>query len=208
MQRFFLTGLFLVTSLFGSTIAQAGTRPNAQIDEAAGAYWATAHNLAKAQVTLLDRLERSTQQPEAKRLRALSGQVLLYTASVDRFLMSNYPEPDLLCSPPAGLGEYAGTDGASLEQVQVYCSLYRSTRELATVRTRLNYQAKLINTGASEKPTRQATQEPVAVNGSSRDVLVLIQASRQRLAQMQPSFPEALRISITQLIPAQSADMR
>ncbi|BAU14061.1 hypothetical protein LEP3755_46060 [Leptolyngbya sp. NIES-3755] len=214
MRRFFWTGLALVAGLLGSTIVTASTRSNSQIDEATRSYWLAAHNLTKEQVTLLERLERSTQKPEAKRLRTLGGQVLLYTSSVDRFLKSNYPEPELLCSPPPGLGEIAGTDSATLEQVQVYCSLYRSTRELSTIKTRLDHQAKLLASGSGgRKPTRQATKKPVnipaAVNVSSRDVLVLVESSRKRVAQMQPAFPQDLRISITQpTVPARSADVR
>ncbi|MGG6269538.1 hypothetical protein ACQ4M3_36795 [Leptolyngbya sp. AN03gr2] len=216
MRRFFWTGLALVAGLLGSTIVTASTRSNSQIDEVTRSYWLAAHNLTKEQVTLLDRLEQTTQKPEAKRLRTLGGQVLLYTSSVDRFLKSNYPEPELLCSPPPGLGEIAGTDSATIEQVQVYCSLYRSTRALSTVRTRLNHQANLLTSGSGSggrKPTRQVTKKPVnipaAVNVSSRDVLVLVESSRKRLAQMQPAFPQDLRISITQpSTPPRSADVR
>lgn len=213
MQRFFWTGLALVAGLLGSTIVTASTRSNAQIDEATRSYWIAAHNLTKEQVTLLNRLERSTQEPEAKRLKTLNGQITLYTSSVDRFLKSNYPEPELLCSPAPGLGEIAGTDSATLEQVQVYCSLYRSTRELSTIRTRLNHQANLLNTGSGGKrPIRQASKKPVnvqALSVSSRNVLVLVESSRKRLAQMQPAFPQDLRISIVQpTAPTQSADVR
>ncbi|MBE9009304.1 hypothetical protein IQ250_03705 [Pseudanabaenaceae cyanobacterium LEGE 13415] len=216
MRRFFWAGLALVTGLVSSTIVTASTRSSSQIDEATRSYWLAAHNLTKEQVTLLDRLERSTQKPDVKRLRTLSGQVLLYTSSVDRFLKYNYPEPELLCSPTAGLGEVAGTDSATLEQVQVYCSLYRSTRELLTIRTRLNHQATLLNAGTGSggrKPTRQATKKPVnapaAVNVSRRDVLVLVESSRQRLAQIQPAFPEDLRISVTRsTTPSRSANVR
>ena len=215
MRRFFWTGLALVAGLVGSTIVTASTRSNTKIDEATRSYWIAAHNLTKEQVTLLDRLEQSTQKSEAKRLKTLGGQVLLYTSSVDRFLKSNYPEPELLCSPPPGLGEIAGTDGATIEQVQVYCSLYRSTRELSTIRTRLNHQASLLNTGSGsggKKPVLQAKKSvnvPAAVNVSSRNVLVLVESSRQRLAQMQPAFPEDLRISIAQpTAPTQAADVR
>lgn len=214
MQRFFWTGLALVAGLLGSTIVTASTRSNSQIDEATRSYWIAAHNLTKEQVTLLDRLEQSTHKPESKRLRTLDGQILLYTSSVDRFLRSNYPEPALLCSPPPEIGEIAGTDSATLEQVQVYCSLYRSTRELSTVRTRLNHQANLLNPGSiAKKPDRQASKKPVnvpaAVSVSGRDVLVLVESSRHRLAQMQPAFPQDLRISIVQpTAPTQSADVR
>lgn len=212
MRQFFSVGMALVAGLFSSTMVMAGTQPNLPVDEAARSYWLTAHNLTQEQVRLLDRLEQSTQKPEAERLKTLSGQVLLYTSSVDRFLKSNYPESDLLCSPPAELGEFAGTDGATLEQVQVYCSLYRSTRDLATVRTRLNHQAKLMIESGGRQPDRQATTKPVnvsTVSVSSRDILVLVQSTRQRLAQVQPAFPQDLRISITQpTAPAQSAEVR
>lgn len=205
MRRFFWIGLTVVAGLFGSTIVTATTRSNSPIDEAARSYWLAAQNLTKAQVTLLDRLEQSTQNPDAKRISTLSGQVLLYTSSVDRFLKSNYPEPELLCSPPAGLGEVVGTDSATLEQVQVYCALYRSTRDLSTVRTRLTHQASLLNTGGGRNPVNV----PAAVTVSSRDVRVLVESSRQRLAQMQPAFPQDLRISIQQpTVPTRSAIVR
>ncbi|MBW4442221.1 MAG: hypothetical protein KME10_13485 [Plectolyngbya sp. WJT66-NPBG17] len=226
MRRFFLTGLALVGCLLGSTVVRASTRSNAPVDDAAHTYWLEAHNLIQEQVRLLDRVEQSTEKPELSRLKTLSGQVLLHTSAVNRFLKSNYPEPKLLCMPPAGLGEVAGTDGATLEQVQAYCSLYRSTRDLTTMKSRLDQQARLMTIETSRiKPVQQTARKKIvpvnvaaAVNVSSRDVLVLVQSSRQRLAQMQPAFPEALRISEASLrgvavqpgqtVPTQSADMR
>lgn len=218
MRRFFLVGLAVVGCLLSATVVGASTRSNAPGDDPERAYWLEAHNLTQEQVRILDRVEDSIQKPELKRLKTLSGQVLLYTSSVDRFLKMNYPDPELLCSPPAGLGEVAGTDGASLEQVRVYCSLYRSTRDLTAMRTRLDQQVRLI--AVESKPVRQSAKKPAVkvpvnvasgVSVSNRAVLVLVESSRQRLAQMQAAFPEALRISISQphpTVPARSANSR
>ncbi|MER3434401.1 MAG: hypothetical protein C4288_13475 [Leptolyngbya sp. ERB_1_1] len=220
MRRFFVAGLVLAGCLLGSTAVRASTGPSALTDDPSRAYWREAHNLTQEQVRLLDRVEQASQKPktqplEIKRLRTLSGQILLYTSAVDRFLKFNYPDSALLCSPPAGLGEFAGTDGASLEQVQVYCSLYRSTQDLMAMRTRIDYQARLLNPNQPDHHTSSQAIAPAnaaaGVRASSREVLGLVQSSRQRLAQAQPAFPEALRISISQstpTVPAQSADLR
>jgi hypothetical protein len=89
----------------------------------------------------------------------------------------------------------------------VYCSLYQSTHELTAMKTRLDLQAKLMTPGAitDRAATVQLAQvQPQAptnlptVTLSKQQVLVLVQSSRQRLAQMQSAFPEALRISIVQ----------
>lgn len=224
MRQLFLVGLALVSCLLSSTGVGASTRSNAPVEDAARSYWLEAHNLTQEQVRLLDRVERSAAKPELNRLKMLSGQALLHTSAVNRFLQSNYPEPELLCMPPAGMGEVAGTDGATLEQVQAYCSLYRSTRDLTTMKARLDQEArsitarsitaKLNTTGATSrtKPVpHTAIEKSIPMNILSRDVLVLVQSSRQRLAQMQPAFPEALRISIAQptpMAPNQSADLR
>jgi hypothetical protein len=215
MHRVLLTGLVATGFLIGATLVGASTRSNAPVDDATREYWNEAHRLTIDQARLLDRIERST-PPEATRLRTLGGQILLHTSSVDRFLKSNYPDPQMLCSPPNGLGEVAGTDGASLEQVQVYCSLYRSTRDLMTVRTRFDRQARLITTpvAVQHRATKKASlaaNPQAGILASSREVLILVDASRQRLAQMQPSFPEALRISFEPRIPnlpSRSADSR
>ncbi len=217
MRRFFLVGLAVVGCFLSATAVGASTRSNAPVDDPERAYWLAAHNLTQEQVRLLDRVEQSTQKPELNRLKTLSGQVLLYTSSVDRFLKTNYPDSELLCSPPAGLGEVAGTDGASLEQVRVYCSLYRSTRDLTAMRTRLDQQVRSI--AMESKPVRDAEKPaakvPVNVASgasvSNQAVLILVESSRQRLAQMQAAFPEALRISIVQptsTVPARSANSR
>jgi len=220
MRQFFVAGLVLAVCLLGSTGVSASTRSSALTDDPERAYWREAQNLTQEQVRLLDRVEQTSQKPETQRLelnrlKTLSGQILLYTSAVDRFLKFNYPDSALLCSPPGGLGEFAGTDGASLEQVQVYCSLYRSTQDLMAMRTRLDDQARLLN---PNKPAHHASSNPISsvsvaagVRASSREVVSLVQSSRQRLAQAQPAFPEALRISIshpTPTVPTQSADLR
>ena len=209
-------GLATIELALGTTVVSASTRSNAPVDDATRTYWLKAHQLTQEQVTILDRVEQSTRKPEAKRLRTLSGQVLLHASAVDRFLKSNYPDPVLLCSPPAGLGGVAGTDSASPEQVQAYCSLYRSNRGLATIKTRLDLQAKLLTPHSASsrlKPVHQSAKAPInleAVNASNRMILTLVQSSRQHLAQMQPAFPEALRLLIAQPMPHsdQAADSR
>lgn len=226
MRRVLLTGLAAAGFLIGATLVGASTRSNAPVDDATREYWNEAHRLTLDQSRLLDRIERSATLPEATRLKTMSGQIFLHTSAVDRFLKSNYPDPQMLCFPPSGLGEVAGTDGASLEQVQVYCSLYRSTRDLLTVRSQFARQARLLVTPvvAAQSLHHQATKKTTPINlyqpptnaqtgitASSREVLILVESSRQRLAQMQPSFPEALRISIepsVPTLPTQSADLR
>lgn len=225
MRCVLLTGLAAAGVIFGTTFVGASTRSTAPIDEATRDYWRAAQRLTQDQARLLDRVERAAKTPEANRLKTLNGQIFLHTSAVDRFLKTNYSEPALLCSPPSGLGQVAGTDGATLEQVQVYCSLHRSTRDFMTMRWRLDQQAKLLTAPVSTvevKPTqnRRTTRKSIyqppinrqaIITASSREVLILVEASRRRLAQMQPSFPEAMRTSIAPSLPAlprQSADSR
>lgn len=213
----------MVGVVLGTTLASASTRSNAPVDDATRDYWREAQSLTQEQVTLLDRVERAAKTPEANRLTTLTGQIFLHAAAVDRFLKTNYPESDLLCSPSSEPGEVAGTDSATLEQVQVYCSFYRSTRDLMALRSRLAQQAKLISTVGAKPAQNYQTAEPIyqasarlaqapsdqpaGITASSREVLSLIESSRQRLSEMQPAFPEALRTSIPDLS-GQSADLR
>lgn len=223
MRRALLTGLVAVGVLFSTPLVSASTRSNAPVDDATYDYWHKAQSLTRDQLRLLNRVEQAAKTPEVNRLKTLSGQIFLHTSAIDRFLKTNYPEPDLLCSPAPELGQFAGTDSASLEQVQVYCSLHRSTRDLMTMRLRLNQQAKLItppvstspmqNHRIAEKPTYQPTASSyhTPITATNHEVLSLAETSRQRLAQMQPAFPEALRTSIELSIPTlpgQAADSR
>lgn len=211
----------MVGVVLGTTLASASTRSNAPVDDPARDYWREAQSLTQEQVRLLDRVERAAKTPEANRLKTLTGQIFLHAAAVDRFLKTNYPESDLLCSPSPE--EVAGTDSATLEQIQVYCSFYRSAHDLTALRFRLAQQAKLISTVGAKPAQNYQTAEPIyqasarlaqapsdqpaGITASSREVLSLVESSRQRLSEMQPAFPEALRTSIPNL-PGQSADLR
>lgn len=223
MRYVLLIGLAAAGLLLSATFVGASTRSNAPIEDATRDYWREAHRLTQDQVRLLDRAERSATTPEAIRLKTISGQIFLHTFAVERFLKSNYPNPDFLCSPPSELGEVAGTDGASLEQVQVYCALHRSTRDFMIMRSQFDRQARLMTApGATARGTQtpqmmkkvrssSALTPPTGTVVAKHEVLSLVQSARQRLAQVQPAFPEALRLSIVPS-PAnfspQSADSR
>jgi hypothetical protein len=210
MRYVLLIGLAAAGFLLSATFVAASTRSNAPIDDATRDYWQEAHRLTQDQVRLLDRVERSATTPEATRLKTISGQILLHTSAVERFLKSNYPESDFLCLSSSELGEVAGTDGASLEQVQVYCALHRSTRDLMTMRSQFDRQARLmtapvatasvtppLNPRTMKKPLAPSVlNSPAGTVAARREVLSLVQSVRQQLAQVQPAFPEALRISI------------
>ncbi|MCY6489591.1 hypothetical protein [Leptolyngbya sp. GGD] len=225
MRYVLLIGLASAGFLLSAPFAGASTRSNAPIEDATRDYWREAHRLTQDQVRLLDRVERSAATPEATRLKTIGGQILLHISAVERFLKSNYPKPDFLCSPPSELGEVAGTDGASLEQVQVYCALHQSTHDFTTMRSQVDRQAKLMSapvvTAKVTQPLNPRTMKtglspsaPSPSTGSvttKGEVLSLVHSSRQRLAQVQPAFPEALQFSIVPS-PAnfspQSADSR
>ena len=125
----------------------------------------------------------------------------MHDAAIARFLKANHPSPETICAPAADLGNIAGTDAASPEQLQVYCALFSSTRDLTVLRSRLDRQAKLMTSRAgsgstriAQKPTK-VTNLPVSLAASSREILLLVQSSRQRLTQVQVAFPEAMRVS-------------
>jgi hypothetical protein len=207
MRRFLMLGFATVSLLLGTLGAvKAATRSNAPIEDGTREYWRTAQSLMQEQRQLLSRVEQAMPQPKVQRLQMLRHQVLLHTTSVNRFLKSNHPDPKTACTPIPGTGELPGTDAASPEQIRVYCSLFSSTRDLTMLRSRLDRQAKLLTNqvGSSKTPAQSVIKQrskqptkttPLSLSTSSKEILSHVETSRRRLAQMEKSFPQKMRIS-------------
>lgn len=202
MRRFLLLGFVTVGLLLGTFgMVKASTRSTVEIDEGTREYWRSAQKLTQDQLVLLSRVEQAMPKTNVKRLQTLRGQALLHTSAIDRFLTANHPDPKTICAPAAELGAIAGTDAASPEQLQVFCALFDSTQDLRVLRSRLDRQAKLLSSqvGSGGTPTRTAQRRktaivnvPVGIAASAKEILLLVQSSRQRLAQVQPIFSQTV----------------
>ncbi|KAM3114852.1 hypothetical protein [Phormidesmis sp. 146-33] len=219
MRRFFV--LVLVASCFNLLYKQTAAASTTQtVDDPSRSYWIQAQKLAQDQVFLLNRIEQALVSPDANRIRAVRGQIFLYTSAVDRFLKSNFPEPNVMCAPPAGTnGQIAGTDAASPEEAQVYCALYASTQALNPLRARLDQRAfaqgstRQVSLSAPSDPklpiaepaivgkiakTAIANQTPSMIPAvvPPDDIVSVLQSSRQRLVEVQSVFPTEARFMI------------
>ncbi|MCD8485178.1 MAG: hypothetical protein LRZ84_00080 [Desertifilum sp.] len=110
-------------------------------------FWVRARQLTQDQITLLSRIEEAIASPDPNQVRTARGQLVLHLSSVDRFLQSQYPLPNLLCAPtfrgPSGESDalealVSTTSRLSPEQTQVYCNLYATTRELSPLLPQLD----------------------------------------------------------------------
>ncbi|MGV0025653.1 hypothetical protein [Phormidesmis priestleyi] len=217
MRRFFV--LVLVACcfnvLFKQTVAVSAQTQTA--DDPSRSYWLEAQKLAQDQVFLLNRIEQALTSPDPNRIRAVRGQIFLYTWAVDRFLKSNFPEPGVLCAPPSGTNSsVAGTDAVSLEEAQVYCALYASTQELNPLRAKLDRRAlsqsstRQVSLIAPSAPTYKpaivgkiaktpiANETPTVIPAIAPpdDIVSVLQSSRQRLVEVQSAFPTEVRFTI------------
>ncbi len=170
-------------------------------------YWLDAQRLTKDQFQILDRIASELPKANAQRLKLLRGQVFLQSSAIDRFLKANYPDPKLICTQHPELGIVPGTDAVSVEQLQVYCSLYASTQDLTALRVRL---ASLEEAQTrSRQAVRPAPQRVIKVANSTRirtkpapvtapatpkEVLALVESSQLKLAQAQTAFPRLMRL--------------
>jgi hypothetical protein len=213
MSRFFV--LVVVASCFNllykQTVAMSAQAQTA--DDPSRRYWVEAQKLAQDQVFLLNRIEQALTSPDTNRIRAVRGQIFLYTSTVDRFLKSNFPEPTVLCAS-SDTGNIAGTDAVSLEEAQVYCALYASTQELNPLRAKLDRRALKgtltrqvsLNTPLNDEPaivgkiakTSIANVTPVVIPAIAPpdDIVSVLESSRQRLVKVQSAFPTESRFTI------------
>ena len=98
-------------------------------------FYTITSRLRQQQVYLIDRLQAAFTSPDANRMRAVRGQLIIQTIQIENFLKGYYPNPQKLCSSKSNF-----TDVSSLpEQLneskgQIYCSLYSSSQELFKLR--------------------------------------------------------------------------
>jgi hypothetical protein len=98
-------------------------------------FYTTIARLRQQQVYLIDRLQAAFTSPDANRMRAVRGQLIIQTIQIENFLKGYYPNAQKLCSSKSNF-----TDVSSLPEqlneskAQIYCSLYGSSQELFKLR--------------------------------------------------------------------------
>jgi hypothetical protein len=93
---------------------------------------ATASRLVQDQINLIARIERALLEPDSNRVRAVRGQLTVYTKATEGFLKSHYSSPNALCSAKADslLKLSSFSERLTDSQAEIYCSLYGSSQEL------------------------------------------------------------------------------
>ncbi|MFW6359689.1 MAG: hypothetical protein ACOC0N_10830 [Chroococcales cyanobacterium] len=90
-------------------------------------FWVQAQPLVQQQLYLLENIEEAIASPDINRVETVRGKVFLYLGQLDRFLRSQSPSPQLLCE------NRGSVSNLSVEQQQVYCTLYTTYQQLQPI---------------------------------------------------------------------------
>ncbi|MBH8573138.1 hypothetical protein I8752_08935 [Nostocaceae cyanobacterium CENA369] len=101
-------------------------------------FYTKASQLVQQQIDLIARIEQALIDPDANRLRAVRGQSIVQTKTVDGFLNRQYKSPMTLCVPRVDLSASPLPNQLTQSQAQIYCSLYTSNQELSKLSPVLN----------------------------------------------------------------------
>ncbi|MBD1906147.1 hypothetical protein NDI37_16125 [Funiculus sociatus GB2-A5] len=108
-------------------------KQNSLRSTSAQSFWPEAQRLVQDQINLINRIERAIASDDPYGVFVAEGKITLHQGEVERFLKNQYRNPALLCTRTNGGITPAGSD-LSVEQAQVYCSLYASTAQLMPLR--------------------------------------------------------------------------
>ena len=106
-----------------------------QINSSSQDFWFQAQRLVEEQLHLIDQIQEAIANPDLKQVEAMQAQLILQSGTVERFLKSQYRNPQLLCSN--GTSPSARVPGLSESQKQVYCALHTSTQQLNSMISQL-----------------------------------------------------------------------
>lgn len=113
-------------------------------------FWLPAEQLVQQQLNLINRIQRSLSSPDINLTEGTRGQLFLHLGRVERFLLSQYPTPELLCTN----GSVAANVPAdlSLPQREVYCALYAGMQELKPIVSVLDRRLPMLAGIAAPNP--------------------------------------------------------
>lgn len=221
------------TSLQAQTASgDEGTIEDHAVAQASGAeaaiapqFWPQAQRLTQRQMYLVNRIEAASSGFDSAQLQVVRGQLTLHLGEIDQFLAAYYDNPEPLCSarggdmgatfpfvstaPSADYGVASTLANLSQPQAQVYCSLYSSSRRLASLTPLLlQRQARMADaaipasggpaqtvgltlpaSGAAPadrvRPRPQAIAPPPQISNT-------LQISQQFLARAEAAFPASV----------------
>ncbi len=120
-------------------------------------FWSTSQELIQKQLSILAYVETAFGSPEYNQVNSAKASLLLHLGKVERFLKSQYPQPEFLC--------FNRTDGltspSSLnpQQTQVYCTLYKSLVQLEPIVKLLDRRLPSLSALATTDPLPASNEE-------------------------------------------------
>lgn len=150
-------------------------------------FWSQAQELTQRHMFLVNRIERAIAGTDPNAVRATRGQLTVYTAAVNRFLVRQYSIPQLLCNPGTAAAEErfsAAVSNLSPAQAQAYCGLYAANQQLTPLEPLVRRRLILLGGLGDIRPL------PL-VSGERRadPILGITSLERPRLYQSTPATP-------------------
>ncbi|TAF06344.1 MAG: hypothetical protein EAZ77_12375 [Nostocales cyanobacterium] len=94
-------------------------------------FYTQAMRLVQQQIYLIARIEQAMSSPDPNKMKSVRGQLTVHSHSVETFLNRQYPSPKTLCTAKGDLSQQSALPVQLTEsQLQIYCSLSASSREL------------------------------------------------------------------------------
>ncbi|MGC1248668.1 MAG: hypothetical protein WA865_20850, partial [Spirulinaceae cyanobacterium] len=120
-------------------------------------FWPTSENLIQKQLSILAHVETAFGSPEYNQVNSAKASLLLHLGKVERFLKSQYPQPELLCfNRSDGL---ISPSSLNSQQTQVYCTLYKSLVQLEPIVKLLERRLPSLSALATADPLPATNEE-------------------------------------------------
>lgn len=122
-----------------------------------GNFWLTSEALIHKQLSTLAYVETAFSSPEYNQVNSARASLLLHLGKVERFLKSQYPQPNLLCfNNGDGL---TSPSNLNSQQTQVYCTLYKSLVQLEPIVKLLDRRLPSLSALATADPFPATNEE-------------------------------------------------
>jgi hypothetical protein len=169
-----------------------------------GDFWQQAKSLIQEQIYFVNRTETGLALTlDSKRIESSLAQLFFYEGKLERFLNSQYNNPNILCSSINNNLSVTNTN-LSQEQAQVYCALLATSKQLPILKKALENRLARATDVTPINPLFSNNKTVTIPQLPEEDITVLFGRTKTAIANYKPVIKPAFAPSETTIITIKS----